>query len=97
VAINWKVTREDADTIRQIVERAVEVFNIEASGRQTLTMDITAAHLNGCPLDLPGLLAAEAFDFTHDIAGIARHMDRETGKIGGAFLPRYAARVAAEG
>lgn len=53
-------------------------------------MDITAVHLNGCPLRLADLLAADDFNFAHDIAGIARCLDRETGKLQNHFLPRFA-------
>lgn len=52
-------------------------------------MDITACHLNGCPLDLPGLADASIGDFNHDVMGIRKFINRETGKLEGDF-PRYA-------
>jgi hypothetical protein len=53
-------------------------------------MDITACHLNGCKLDLAKLLAADDFNFAHDVLGIRRHIDRETGQLMNCFRPRFA-------
>ena len=41
------------------------------------------------PLDWPRLLAADDFNFLHDMAGIASHLDRTTGRIDGFFRPRF--------
>jgi hypothetical protein len=57
-----------------------------------INMDITAAHLNGNPLRLEALLAADDFNFVHDVFGIRRHLDRKTGKLGDCFLPRFSGR-----
>jgi hypothetical protein len=53
-------------------------------------MDITACHLNGCPLRLGELLGADDANFAHDVFGIRRHLNRETGKLEDCFCPRYA-------
>lgn len=58
-------------------------------------MDIEAAHCNGNPLDLSALLTADDFNFAHDVFGIRRHLDRETGKLMDCFSPRYSARLSA--
>lgn len=58
-------------------------------------MDIDVCHANGCPLDLAGLLNASPADFAHDVLGIRRHLNRETGELGGCFVPRYALPVTA--
>lgn len=55
-------------------------------------MDITAVHANGNPLKLAELLATDDFNFTHDVFGITRHIDRETGKLGGCFVPRFSGK-----
>ena len=60
-------------------------------------MDITACHLNGCPLRLEELLNANDASFGHDVFGIRRYLDRKTGKLTGFFDPRYSAPLAAEG
>lgn len=53
-------------------------------------MDVTACHANGCPLDLEKLLHADAFNFSHDVFGIARYINRNTGKLENCFVPRCA-------
>jgi hypothetical protein len=95
-AISFDVSKEDSKLIRAIVDRA---FGPGALGdgmrkysikRLDLSMDITATHANGTPLDLQKLFDFDAFNFAHDVIGILRHLDRETGKLGGCFLPRCA-------
>lgn len=63
---------------------------LPAVERLPLFMDITACHRSGCPLDLEALAGAPEADFVHDIAGIQRHIDRRTGRLGDCFLPRFA-------
>lgn len=87
--VRFDVSPADRELIGRIVVRARAVGLIELDGLG-LTMDLTATHANGCPLDLALLLDAPAFDFAHDIAGIARHLDRLTGKLGDCFVPRCA-------
>jgi len=95
--INWNSTKSDLDRITKIMLRAASMLSFEERGltRLDVSMDLTACHLNGCPLDLDGLLNAERFDFVHDVTGICRHIDRTTGELRDCFLPRYAAKVAA--
>jgi hypothetical protein len=94
--LNWKVSKEDHDLINQIAERAKAIARrqgMEYSWHDA-TMDLTAAHANGNPLRLAELLAADDFNFTHDVFGIAAHLDHATGKLthGGIFRPRYSAQ-----
>lgn len=84
----FKVSMEDENVIRAIAKRAKEVHNCNALG---VSMDVTACHANGCPLDLDKLLAFSPFDFCHDVMGIQDHLDRKTGKMMNYFLPRSAA------
>jgi hypothetical protein len=84
--ISFKTTLEEARTISKITNRALKMFpHLDA---MTFNMDLTACHANGCPLDLEKLLNAPDADFGHDVLGIARHIDRETGVLGDCFLPR---------
>jgi len=89
--ISFKVSKEEHTTIVKIVERAVKTATDAGymADRQTTEMDLVACHANDIPLDLDGLLVANDFDFAHDIFGIQTHIDRETGKLGHCFLPRY--------
>lgn len=56
-------------------------------------MDITAVHANGNQLDLTALLAADDSNFAHDVFGIRRHLNRDTGELEDFFTPRFSARV----
>ena len=86
-------SKQDALTIIEIAKRASKMAAKLGVTYSVLDadMDITACHVNGCPLKLQELLGAPDFDFAHDAFGIYRHIDRETGKLGDCFLPRYAA------
>lgn len=84
----------DAALIKKIVSRAMHLAEDHGLkySKMEWTMDITAAHLNGNRLDLDRLLAADDFNFMHDVFGIRRHLDRETGKLLNCFSPRFSAR-----
>ena len=91
--INWNVTRADADAIRRIARRAIAraaTNGVPIPDNQTLQMDLTAAHLNGCPLDLAKLESFRDSDFGHDVYGIQRFIDRASGALTGCFVPRCA-------
>lgn len=81
----------------QRYERMVPLSERRGYERINLVMDLLAADgVNGNrPLDWGRLIAADDFNFMHDIGGICRHMDRETGVLGDHFTPRITVRVAA--
>jgi hypothetical protein len=92
--ISFDVTDDDEDLIHQIVRRAMDPTGHDYSSMidpLTLEMDLTACHANGCPLRLQELLDADNFNFAHDVLGINRHMNRDTGQLEDCFLPRFAA------
>lgn len=80
----FQTTREEDSTISKIVERA------GVKDRLSLTMDLSACHSNGCPIDFEKLLAFDDFNFYHDIGGIMNNLNRTTGKLEHCFLPRCA-------
>ncbi len=86
--INWYTTIEEIKLINEIVKRSIKHFGINS--KMTMMMDIQVCHLNGCKLDLQGLLDSNDKDFSHDILGIKYHIDRNNGKLYGDFTPRYA-------
>lgn len=90
--IRFTVNKHDHNTIQAIADRATAMALQQDVDYPTVEamMDITAAHANGCKLKLDELLAAEPFDFAHDIFGIRRHLNRKTGQLDNHFLPRYA-------
>ena len=85
--ITWEISKEDAQVISKIVDRAKNMG--VKRDREALSMDIQAAH-EKCPLRLEELLKAENFDFLHDVIGIVNHLNRETGELEDYFVPRYA-------
>ena len=89
--------RDHTELVGKIADRAAGMIRLTKSTRMSLMMDISAANgVNGNdPIDLDRLLAADDFNVAHDVFGISRHMDRETGKIGDFFSPRFTARVSA--
>lgn len=92
--ISWKTKPEEFEPLNNIADRAVllaESIGIDYPKRTAL-MDITATHANGCRLDLARLLAAGDGDFAHDVLGIRRHLNRDTGELEGFFVPRLAER-----
>lgn len=91
--VSFERTEAEDMAIRQILDRAAGLGLIRKSGdRLSSYMDLAATNANGTPMDFGRMLAADDFNFTHDYCGIARHMDRETGKLTGFFLPRFAKR-----
>ncbi|WP_336764353.1 hypothetical protein [Asaia sp. VD9] len=93
--VNFDVSTADRAIIRKISTRAIKLIeglNLSSKlpSRTDIAMDITATHANGLPLRLSDMLGADKFDFLHDIAGISKHLDRETGKLTEHFRPRFA-------
>lgn len=95
--INFNANEKDRELANRIAGRATAML-IGAPGRSKMEkmvhhrMNIIACHLNGCPIDLQRLLDADDFNFQHDIIGIDRHIDRDTGRLLHHFRPRFAAR-----
>jgi len=91
ISFNVK-SKDEARTISKIAHRAVAMAASAGFEYPMMDadMDITATHVNGCPLKLDALLAADEFNFAHDVFGIRWHINRETGKLEDLFLPRFA-------
>jgi len=88
--INWNnLTADDHKQIQRIARRAPAIFP-GGIDHMSLTMDLGAAHL-ACPMRLAELADADDFNFAHDVGGIMRHLDRNTGELTDCFTPRYAA------
>jgi hypothetical protein len=89
--LNWTHEVDDIMRMSQIADRAIEMAksaNIEYKKMDAI-MDLDACHSNGNPLRLAALLAADDFNFAHDVFGIRNNIDRHTGKLGNFFSPRY--------
>lgn len=90
-----KLSKEDVDLILKVATKAEAMYNSVGVQRDRIEiyMDLKLCHGN-CPLDLQAMLDADengyAYDFSHDIGGIARHLNRDTGKLEDFFMPRFA-------
>lgn len=94
--VSFTVNKRDAASIRRIARRAHSLsvdYRIDYP-LLDCSMDLTACHANGCPLDLPRLESADDANFGHDVFGIRRHLDRTTGSLTQCFIPRCAAKQA---
>lgn len=89
--LSFKVTRPEAEIVNQIAKRATAMASSYGVEYDVMDahMDVTACHANGNPLKLKELLEADDANFSHDVFGIRRHIDRETGELKDCFLPRF--------
>jgi len=95
MTIDWnKIGGDEFKTIRKIVDRASDLLTEQdvKHDKLSLLMDVQAAHL-ACPLRLADMLTANESDLMHDISGIVRHLNRETGELMDCFVPRHAAMI----
>lgn len=92
--VSFDITLIDYAAISKIVDRAWSIDWLQRSyaSRMDLRMDVTAVHANGNPLRLEDLLAADDFNFAHDMSGICNCLDRDTGKLARGFSPRFSQR-----
>lgn len=90
----FTATKKEMKFIERIVERALKLAeDLEFScNKATLLMDIEACHCNGTKLDLKKLMSFDNSNFSHDVFGIRKHLDRNTGKLRDCFRPRCAVK-----
>lgn len=78
----------DKITRRYAAMRRAQDIPTSRADRTEIEMDLAATHANGCPMDFAKLLAADDFNFAHDVAGIRQHISRTDGTLRDCFLPR---------
>jgi len=86
--INWHTEADDTRMIFAITRRIKNEI-ATPDDTQTVMMDLTACHANGCPLRLNEMLTADKFDLAHDYYGIRNNLNRSTGQLEGCFFPRF--------
>lgn len=98
MTVSFDVSDADAALISTIVDRIEAIVEAQDGvlDRLSTQMDLTACHANGCPLDLVKLATADNFNLAHAVFGIARHLDRKTGKLRDRFDPRCSMPATAE-
>lgn len=89
-------TPEEREAVDVIVRRFRGLLPVaEQPAPIEIMMDLSAVHSH-TPLRLTALSKADDFNLAHDVGGIRRHLDRETGELTGCFVPRYAVPTGAE-
>lgn len=90
--MNFKLTLDEHKTIVNIAQRAHAMAKEQGLDYSVLeaNMDISACHANGCRLKLSELASTDNFNFAHDVFGIRRHINRQSGELEDCFLPRFA-------
>jgi hypothetical protein len=89
----FTTTKEECDLIEKIASAAMHA-GVKRS-KCDLYLDLECAH-NDTPLRLQEMLDAASgddamkFSFLHDVYGIVNCLDRQTGKLGNCFVPRFA-------
>ncbi len=93
-SLSFACSADDCYIISRIVDRALRLaqsWSAPGLNRRALTMDLTACHASGMPLNLQALLdTPEEGSFAHDVFGIHRHLDRATGQLTQCFVLRFA-------
>ena len=94
--MEFTATKAEQQLIDKILERlfleGINEKSVKARAHWEAIMN--ACHSNGCPLDLEKLLSADDLDFYHDMYGIKKHIDYNTGILKDFFEPRCARRGA---
>lgn len=76
--------------IDKITERALKAFKTIGIERERMQVEMDIVFTYGlCCLRLKDLSEASRADFAHDILGIDKNLNRETGKMDNFFLPRF--------
>jgi len=85
MTVSFEIPLADRILIQKIVGRFNNIFKeVSIVG---LTRDLEITHANGCPLDLIKLNEADNALFLHDVAGIIRNLNRDTGQLENLFRP----------
>lgn len=88
--VKFNSTKEEYRLIHQIAKRAaiMALANNVNYPIGDIEMDLDAVNSNGYELDFEKLSKFDDGNFAHDIFGIRRHIDRETGGLKDFFIPR---------
>jgi len=89
--INWDLSLEEEVLVGKIAEKAIKQVKLiyPKISKLDLIMNIVAVHNENGKLRLEDWLNADDQNFFHDIFGIMRHIDKETGKLKNFFEPRF--------
>lgn len=77
--------RTERELIFDVAMRAVDLGFFKVNMIAVVFVETAHRH---CPLRLADLLKAKDHDFAHDIGGLMKHLNTDTGAMGG-FLPKF--------
>lgn len=87
--VDWNKASDNTVKMAHAIARRARDEGIIKGSTMDLEMDITAA-ATVLPMKLNELYKEKTFNFFHDVCGIMRHIDRDTGNLMHCFLPRCA-------
>ncbi len=90
-----EIAPDNFDLVAQIADRVERKRNQDDHefDRMRLMIDIISAVEADPKINLKTLLSFPDGSFFHDVAGIQKHIDRETGKMTDCFVPRCTREV----
>lgn len=92
--VSFDCSTNDREAVTRIATRAISVAE-RLTGTKLdqleVEMDLIATHANGNPLNFAKLEGFDDFNLMHDMGGIRRHLNRDTGELTGFFSPRASA------
>lgn len=97
---NMDASKADRVKVRAVIDRLIPLLKEDGrplGDRLDWEMDLVAVHCNGIPLDLDRMLKADERTLRHDLYGIRRFIDRETGKLREQFLPKLHGELPPDG
>ena len=84
--------RKEMQAILKVIERAQtlvpDFLKTRSYPQMDMLLDLEAVNSSGDGLDFEKLIKFDDFNFLHDILGIRKHINRETGELEDCFLPR---------
>ena len=86
--LNFDLDPMDRKYVTEIAQRAAKI--IPGTDVLNCVMDLSVVHNHAFKLDFERMLSADDYNLAHDIAGIAYHLNRTTGKLRDCFVPRFA-------
>jgi len=89
--VSFHVEKKYQAAYKETVKKGMLLaFSLEVQyPRLQMEMDLAACHANGNPLDFERMAKANDGNLGHDLFGIRRFLDRNTGKLTDCFVPRF--------
>lgn len=87
----WTVSDTDLALITAIAERGhrLAIAHGAMIDKMDIMMNLIACHNHPQPLRLADMAEADDFNLMHDVYGLHRHLDRNTGELTECFSPRF--------